>query len=300
MDNFSRLKAKICALSAEKLPFSLFNGKIGYALFSILDYACNESTSYPTGAVRLLQYLLKRYASIGPGFLDGNLGLLWATATLIKNGIIDESPEVMRTLQAIVNMNAEYTNDAPIRYSTSESIYPWGIAIMPLHTDEDTLNRYYWDEQLIMRICDCEKILCCSIPGVHCPETLPIAVVHSILGFALMAYSNKIYTHKAKQLVDRIRTLDIADYECQDVDKFVINVLLNKPYSGNLETEARTLSYIGLLSVAYDKPELLATALQKLSNSELAIGDIISQSDAVDLIGFALGTLYSKMKCCRI
>lgn len=266
------------------LPPDLYGGSLGIALFQAMCYADGFTDEPPQGAIRVFSDAIDYCRTMPDGLLHGSLGALWSLAFLWRNEVIDVPCDIMRLARETVGYNSRYFYDSPFRYRSSSPLYPFGVAMMPLWSDEDTVSRYDWEEQIILRLCDCEKILCQNLPGIHDCRSLSASMLHSIAAFCQMASRRRIFPFKADEL---LRYICGRHYAATGSDALVLGLMTGQKSLPGLapgESPVSFLDYAGLLSVIYEQPELFEAAMRLFPIDDLTYDNNLP-------VGIGLGIL---------
>ncbi|MBD5359983.1 MAG: hypothetical protein HDR87_04665 [Bacteroides sp.] len=271
---------------------------LGLIYFRLKEYANNDSTVNPPDyAVKQLHRLTREYRDLPMGLLGGDMAFLLLLARLIKEEILEKPEGLLHMAYNIIKKNSTYFVNAPIQLDLRDRFYPFGVVMMSLlNTDEDTIERYVLEEQIIFRLCDCEKILTISIPSVYSPTELTAGILHSIGAFAALAEKHGVYPHKAKQIKEMVKMAPFDRTHSYLQDIIMLDLQCSRevsidPNEVNTETLLNLLNDAGRLSICYDSKEFFLsvfTFCKKLCHDFIGL---ISNSNcsSSQLVGFALG-----------
>lgn len=197
-----RLLQDVDKIDTDSLHDGLYNGKGGLALLQLLEYNVLCNRDFPEKSVRILESLISSFNLMPKGFLFGKTGFCFILGKLSSLGIIERPEELMAFSYSAVNEESSYFFNSPIQVDLSQPLYPFGICMMSVLDDKDDAGHYCWEEQIIFRLCDCEKFLTSSYPTFYTPDKLSAGILHSVFAFANLAHSKKIYPHKAQEIMN--------------------------------------------------------------------------------------------------
>lgn len=235
------------------------------------DYSVSETAEIPNDSINVLSDLKKRYSDLPNGLLGSNMHLIWLLARLSRENILERPKELMHMAYDAVNRNSGYYINSPIQVDLRQRFYPIGVGMLSLFDNSDTISRYVWEEQIIFKLCDCEKFLTTEIPHLYSPTMLTAGILHSVIAFANLAIKHKIYPYKAYQIKEFASTLhyDLAKSNPHDI--VILDVMCNRLHSSDVSSinEAswwRLLSEGGILSTMYEDKSLFSKLLQLTDN----------------------------------
>lgn len=272
--------------------------EIGLIYAQLHQYAQSEDAPAPQKTLSCLQTLMSSFNMLPNGLTDGNMGLIWLLGRLVKGEILEKPEGLFNLAYEAIKKNSAYFANSPIQIDWRQRLYPIGVAMMALHSGEDSIERFTWDEQIIFRLCDCHKALVTTIHHIYSPLMLTAGILHSIYAFAKLAYGAKLYTYKAAQIMDCVR---IAEYDYNGSDRddiLLLDLMLDRPSSVRIEDYTYSeiwalLSYAGTLSLMYEQSELfkkvyaLCEKIIPDIEEQLSHGDISEEN----LVGVTLGLI---------
>lgn len=283
----NRIISQINTYDYNSLPLGLTNGKLGYLFLNLT----NTDSPLVDSFIPKLNKLISSYSDLPNGFFHGNFGLIWLLGKLFQYGVIDYSHRLLDYGFNVIEKNSLFFKNAAIQFDYRDDIYPFGIGMMAILPSENSINRYIWEEQIIFRLCDCEKILTTSIQNIYTPQHLSPSILHSIAAFAQLAKAKRIYTYKAIQIISLLSDLlpKIQEHNAI-VDKYILSTLLDthKHYIELITLDH--LSDCGLYSSLYNYPELFEGLLTKFLKTHNLCNSIPNLTLEM-LIGIGLGCL---------
>lgn len=231
------------------------------------DYSMSDTADIPNESISFLAELKTCFRNLSNGLLGSNMHLVWLLARLSRENILERPNELMSMAYDAVNRNTGYYINSPIQVDLRQRFYSIGVGMLSLFDNSDTISRYVWEEQIIFKLCDCEKFLTTEIPHLYSPTMLTAGILHSVIAFANLAIKHKIYPYKAYQIKEFASTLhyDLAKSNPHDIVIFDVmcNLLASTDVSSfNEDSWWRLLSDGGILSTMYEDKSLFSKLLQ--------------------------------------
>lgn len=286
---------KLSDLAYDDYDYSLTKGKMGRLLVSMLAYSfVSLKHSYRAESISLFNDMVSHIHNLSNGFLTGNLGAIWGIGYLSQEGLIERPPFLTPIGLDIIEKNSKYFRHSPIRYNQNQPIYPFGLTLLALLPNNDSLEQYSIIEQIIFRLRDCEAILTSNIKGLHSPTNLSASQMHSIAAFVSIAHRAMIYPHLTGHLISTIDQLFKESCHPMNTDGYILGTILNNtPVFNELirpHDLISILSYVGVLSLIYNKPNLFLSFCNKICSIEDVLS-LFTSSNSTSLTGVALGLL---------
>lgn len=231
------------------------------------DYSASDTADLPNESISFLGELKACYKDLSNGLLGSNMHFVWLLAHLSRENILERPKELMSMAYDAVNRNAAYYNNSPIQVDLRERFYSIGVGMLSLYDHSDTISRYVWEEQIIFKLCDCEKFLTTDISHLYSPTQLTAGILHSVIAFANLAIKYKIYPYKAYQIKEIASTLHFDLTKSNDNDIVILDLMCNRLVSTDIssfsdDSWCRLLSEGGMLSTMYEEDSLFSKLLQ--------------------------------------
>ncbi|MCM1141601.1 MAG: hypothetical protein NC453_23765, partial [Muribaculum sp.] len=161
---------------------SLIGGKTGMLLLSSLYSSCFTDEHVRELSGEIFNSALREVKFYNRSFLTGNLGFVWAVNYLKRKDIVDSSPTLEKTLREILNLKP-LNNIAPVYIPDPGTFYDEAITVLSFLNEEDTLQRYSFQERLIGIMDDCERLLTYTVPGIYNHSDMKCSFLHSLVYF---------------------------------------------------------------------------------------------------------------------
>lgn len=191
----------------------LLGGKMGVALFLYAYSWLKKSTEVQKEADRTLEDLWNSIHGndISNGFLTGRPGIAWGLLDLGRKGFLELS-DGLKPYMAHTDFYVykEQKTESPVLIDPESGLFAAGI--YHVAHDSDSLGRFYWREEAIYLIEDCERLLCksTSYQNLFLPE-MTLKLLNSMLFFLIEMHRQVVYPCKTTGLIEeaflQIRTL---------------------------------------------------------------------------------------------
>ena len=240
--------------------------EFAYVYTNCWNYSVSDKVDIPNKSIAFLTELRNHHSDLPNGLLGSNMHLVWLLARLSRDGILERPQGLMSMAYDVVNRNAAYYTNSPIQVDLRQRFYPIGVGMISLHDSNDTTSRYAWEEQIIFKICDCEKFLTTKIPYLYSPKVLTAGILHSVMAFADLAIKYNIYPYKACQIKELVLSLEYDFAKSNSRDVVFLDIMCNRVLSIDLSSFDETdwcslLSEGGMLSMMYEDESLFAKIL---------------------------------------
>lgn len=277
---------------------SSLTDELARAYVNCWHYAMSETKDEPYDSVALLTELRTHYRELPNGLLGGNMQLVWLLARLSRDEILEMPKDMMSMAYDVVARNLAYYTNSPIQVDLRQRFYSIGVGMLSLHSSSDTISRYAWEEQIIFKLCDCEKFLTNDISHIYSPKMLTAGILHSVLAFADLCIKYGIYPYKAHQVKGLAITAEYSILKSDPVDVVILNTMCNNPSAINISAWSddelcRLLNEAGMLSMMYENGDLFAKLLNLVKECQPGVIDRIIGNDenGLHLPGIAMGLI---------
>ena len=231
------------------------------------NYSISDKVDIPNKSISFLTELRNHYRDLPNGLLGSNMHLVWLLARLSRDGILERPKDLMSMAYDVVNRNSLYYTNSPIQIDVRQRFYPIGVGMISLHDSSDSISRYAWEEQIIFKLCDCEKFLTTEIAHLYSPMQLTAGILHSVIAFSNLALKYKIYPFKALRINDLASSLEYDVAKSNSRDMVILDIMCERLLTTDLASFDEgdwccLLSEGGMLSMIYEDESMFAKLLE--------------------------------------
>ncbi len=278
------------------LPINLMGGKTGLLLFTSLYSSLFEDERLRDISEKIFNCALKDAKYFNRSFLTGSLGFVWAVNHLKELDIIESTPNLEKDLKGILNLKP-LNNIAPVYIPAPGIFYDEAITVLSFLNEEETLQRYSFQERLIGIVDDCERLLTYTIPGLYDPADMKCSFLHSMVYFLMRVNEIGIYPTKTRKIIDMVPWNKYLDSD-KTVHSEILSYLRSRHLSdtinnGYSQQFAENLSLTGYYSMIYNTPKMFIEDLERRPDSLTKISKMLASGSLhfETLIGIGLGLL---------
>ena len=288
------------------------DGKAGALIFLSLRSELHDDGEDREKAQGLFTEIMQTLTDPGRSpdraFLTGDPGAVRAVTFLSELGLIEQSRDLDRLLRLSLDRR-NFINSIPSIPIPDPDVYGEAIAYMSLfREEEETLERYSLQEQLISLTDNCLRLLEDPVAPLYHPGDMRTSFRHSILRFATGIRDKGIFPYKARRIISSIRdhVAETGDSMSNpDIHSAILLSLLGdrsavaeclRRQKGNALVE--DLAQLSLFSMAYSLPGLLAEGLEGTDPQTLTgcCKDAIeTNTDPSQIMTLASGLMYLEM-----
>lgn len=197
-------------------------------------------------------------------FFKGQPGIAWGLYKLVKKGFLEQDNELNSYLDSVdFSLFKEQKTKTPVIVDIESGLFTTGIYC--LSRSLNMMGNYYWRENAIYLIEDCERILykTTSYNNAFLPN-LSLGLLNSIMYFLIKTHDQKIYPTKTKTLISytlsQIMTLiNSAGIQDITVSKYLLSELIkSNEFSNAIDLGIVERSMRGILVSSEELPEVLS------------------------------------------
>lgn len=280
MTGLELIENKLRSHSASLPDDSIFGGKSGAAIISA--FISEEDLSND------LLLALNGLIAFGGGDVSTEIWKLWCVSLLLQHDLVNlpEGYSFSQMVNNVVKRTRHFCYDSPVKITRRMDLYPFGLVGLKALDNLDGIPFYVMVEQIVLYMRDCEFFLTRGVPYVHDNQKLKASILHSTLRFMQLAEQKKVFTWKASQLQDYIKTMAYDTTASRPVDIFILDYLAERNVD-RCEWTSEELCYIGTIAFLYDSPGLFTAAWMPTTDLE----NLPTES----LVGIGLGLLTNKL-----
>lgn len=290
------------------IPFGLSRYRLYIGLFLVLYSEDTENLRSRKKAKELLYDVIKNVELLPDTFLFGKMSFGWEILFLCKQGFIELDSGVQNLLDRISSLSSYSLNGHPFQLSLYDGLFSKGIYKLMQRPNDESLNRYVIDEELIIFVDECEKLLSHTIEHIYYPHHLSLRELNSILYFLKEVEYRKIFPYKARILIDKVNELyNLISTKKTFLNESVYQILSEKKYSLSFKGKdfseiLNILGKLGYYSLLYEDSRLFEfpfqQSLKEDSNCEKNLLKFLKEGKVHPYIlcGLGLGLLNLKNK----
>ncbi|WP_303207720.1 lanthionine synthetase LanC family protein [Bacteroides oleiciplenus] len=270
----------------------LLEGKMGIILFLYKYSQVRESAKAKEEADIIVDELWTSLNLFDApfSFFTGHPGIAWGLFELVQKGFLEIDNELNSYLESVdFSLFKEQKTKTPVIIDIESSMFTTGIYY--LSRSLNVAGNYYWQENAIYLIEDCERILhkTTSYNNTFLPDLSP-RLLNSILYFLIKVHRQKIYPSKTHllikhahcQIVELIKLANIQDiivsrYLLSELiksfdiyDNIDLKVIKNsmQVISAKPEEIPEILSELGFYSLLYDNISIFEAGYNVYQDSQ--------------------------------
>ncbi len=291
----------------------LLEGKMGIILFLYKYSQIRKSTKAKEEADILVDELwtsLNLYDAPF-SFFAGHPGIAWGLFELVRKGFLEIDNELNSYLESVdFSLFKEQKTKTPVIVDIESGLFTTGIYY--LSRSLNMAGNYYWQENAIYLIEDCERILYkkTSYNNIFLPN-VSLGLLNSILYFLIKIHKQKIYPSKTCSLIKHthcqimklIKSANIQDiivsrclllelinsFDICDIFDFELIKDCMQVNSAKPEEFQGILSELGLYSLLYDCISIFEVGCSVCLNSQQDFKILIA--DHLDKKGLSIKVL---------
>lgn len=282
--------------SYEFTPLSLFN-RIQLIYIRTYEQCVRKSTGVDYNTeIAQLQTLIDRFRDLPNCIMGGNWDLLWIIGKLIKNNLIDIPEFLWNMAYEITSRYSSYLANTPYKIDLRQRFYPVGVGMIALHNQYDSLERFAWEEQIMFKLCDCERFISEATDKIYHPHMLSAGILHSVIAFADLSIKNKVYPYKSLQIRNLLMDASFDVNNSSITDILILRLYRNEPIADVVVNMSQNeivnfLSELGSLSVIYENSPIFKEALNICEMFYPNLFHNLSAIPPQQLLGIAMGCI---------